>query len=88
QIRLDPSRYGDLVDVLDSAMKDSGLSRYGEAGGLQELRGRDVVYIGYRQQSDKWAFITATDIIEAGTVEMRVYSTVLTDEHLRENAMS
>jgi len=88
QIRLDPSRYGDLVDGLDSAMKASGLSRYGAAGGLKELRGRDVLYIGYRQQSDKWAFITPTDIIEAGTVEMRVYSTVLTDEHLREDAMS
>lgn len=88
QIRVDPSRYGDLVDRLDSAMKLSGLSRYGAAPGLKELRGRDVLYIGYRTQTGKWAFITATDIIAVGTVEMRVYSTVLTDERVRKEAMS
>jgi hypothetical protein len=88
QIRLDPSRYGDLMNRLDSAMKASGLSRYGAAPGLRELRGRDVLYVAYRMPSKKWAFITATDISKVGTVEMRVYSTVLTDGHLKEETMS
>ena len=89
QIGVEPSRYGDLITKLDLAMKSSGLSRYGAAPGLNELRGRDVLYIEYRlQQSDKWAFVTATDVIKAGTVEMRVYSTVLADEQSRRGAMS
>lgn len=89
QIDLEPSRYGDLVSRLDSAMKASGLSRYGAAPGLKELRGRDVLYVEYRlQQSDKWAFITATDVIKVGTVELRVYSTVLVDEQGRKDAMT
>lgn len=70
-------------------MKASGLSRYGAAPGLKELRGRDVLYVEYRlQQSDKWAFITATDVIKVGTVELRVYSTVLVDEQGRKDAMT
>jgi hypothetical protein len=88
-ITLVPDRYGDLVSKLDSAMKATGLSRYGAAPGLKELRGRDVLYIEYRlQQSDKWAFMTATDIVKAGAIEMRVYSTVLSDEQRRKDAMS
>ncbi len=89
QISVEPTRYGDLIAKLDSAMKSSGLSRYGAAPGLNELRGRDVLYIEYRlRQSDKWAFITATDVIKAGTVEIRVYSTVLAEEQSKKGAMS
>jgi hypothetical protein len=88
QINLAPARYDDLKSKLDAAMKDSGLSRYGAAPGLNELQGREVLYIEYRlQPSDKWAFLTATDVVKAGTVEVRVYSTVLTEQG-RPTAMS
>jgi len=89
QISLAPARYGDLISKLDSMMKASGLSQHGAAPGLNELQGREVLYIEYRlQPSDKWAFLTATDVIKAGTVEVRVYSTVLADQQGRKDAMS
>lgn len=89
QISLAPDRYGELVSKLDSAMKASGLSRFGAAPGLNELQGREVLYIAYKfQLSDKWAFIAATDVVKAGTIEMHVYSMVLADEQGRKDAMS
>jgi hypothetical protein len=57
--------------------------------GLSELRGRDVLYVEYRlQRSDKWAFLTATDVVKAGTVELRVYVKVLSDTQDKKIAMS
>jgi hypothetical protein len=89
QLFVVPSRYGELIEKLDSALEASGLSRYAAAPGLNELRGRDVLYAEYRlHRSEKWAFLTATDVAKAGTVELRVYATVLSDPQNRKTAMS
>lgn len=89
QITLASSRYGELLAKLDIEMKAVGLSRYGAAPGLNELRGRDVLYIEYRSKlSDKWTFINATDVIDVGKVEVRIYSAVIKDEKIRKDAMT
>lgn len=86
---IDPARYGELVKKFDEAMQDCGLARYGAAPGLDELRGRKVLYFEYRQhKSDNWAFVTATDLLNAGTVDIRVYETALLDVQRRKDAMA
>lgn len=80
EVKIKPNSYKYLIDRMDFEMRNFGLSRYGAAPGLRELRKRDVLYFEYRfRESDKWAFLTGTDIVEAGTIEIRVYSNVLTD---------
>ena len=89
-IAIDPNRYADFLDKLDLAMRANGLSRYGAAPGLRlsELRGRDVLFVGYQLPNSKWPFVVVTDLIKAGQIEMRLDSKALTDELVREEAMS
>lgn len=59
-------------------MLKHGLQRFAATPGLQELQGRKVLYFEYRRDADeKWAFITGTDIVRAGSLEIRVYSSAL-----------
>ena len=88
-LQLEPSRYSELIASLDAAMLSSGLARYGAAPGLNEIYGRNVLYFEYRVHStDKWAFVTANDLVKVGVVDVRVYSTVLSTEHGRKDAMA
>ena len=89
QVTLSPTRYGELVAKLDVEMKAIGLSRYGAAPGLNELRNREVLFFVYQTKlSEKWAFLEGTDVIKSGTVDIRVYSQVYADEIVRKDAMS
>lgn len=49
QLNLAPSRYIEFVEKLDLEMKAIGLSRFGAAPGLKELRGRDAIYFAYKK---------------------------------------
>lgn len=89
QVTLSPTRYGELVAKLDIEMKAVGLSRYGAAPGLKELRGREVLYFDYRfKLSDKWTFLDGIDIIKHGRIDIGVYSQFFADEIVRKDAMS
>lgn len=89
QINLEPSRYSELIARLDLEMKAFGLSKYGAAPGLNELVGRPVLFYVYQMRpSDKRVFLELTDVLKAGTIGVRVYSTELADEQARRNAIS
>jgi hypothetical protein len=88
QLRIDPKKYADFVNELDVTMSAIGLARFGAAEGLNELKGRDVLYIEYRKHAnDKVAFLTANDLTAVGAIDIRVYSSIL-PEHERIAALS
>ena len=88
RFNLDPSRHASLVTALDAEMAQIGLSRYGAAPGINELKGRKVLVADYRfQSSDVWAFLTVHDVNEAGDIRIYVYSTVLSEKNTRHDAI-
>jgi hypothetical protein len=88
RIPLEPVRYAAFVSSLDAEMAKLGLTRYGAAPGLNEAKGRSVLFADYRfHLSDNWGFLTAHDIVKTGVIEVRVYPTVLKDERIRSEAM-
>jgi hypothetical protein len=89
KFNLDPSQYPALVSRLDAEMAQIGLTRYGAAPGLNELKGRQVLFADYRfNLSDKWAVLTVEDVNKAGAVTAYVYLTVLKEEKTRGDAIS
>lgn len=89
QINLEPSRYSELIARLDLEMKAFGLSKYGAAPGLNELVGRPVLFFVYKtSRSDKRVFLEIADVLKAGTIGVRIYSTDLADEQARKNAIT
>lgn len=89
QVNLEPSRYSELIARLDLEMKSFGLSKYGAAPGLNELVGRPTLFYVYKtSRSDKRVFLEIADVLKAGTIGVRVYSTDLADEQARKNAIS
>jgi len=81
------SRRDQFVRSLDSELLAQSLKRYGAAPGLNELAGREVLFLDYRRNmSEKWSYFTATDIVRQGVVEVRVYPEYLTTLEAREKA--
>jgi hypothetical protein len=84
---VDATQQEQLVSSLDSELKAYSLKRYGAAPGLKELAGREVLFMDYRRDlSEKWSYLTATDIIRQGVVEVRVYPEYLPTGEARDKA--
>ena len=86
---VDASRQEQFVSSLDSELKAYSLKRYGAAPGLEELTGREVLFMDYRRDlSEKWSYLTATDIIRQGVFEIRVYPEYLPTREARDKAFA
>ena len=66
--------YPKLLGELDNTAASFHLNRFGAAPGLNELKGREVLYADYKSNIDEWrAALDLTDVKLAGKVLVSVY---------------
>ena len=74
KFRLSAEQQGEFKSLLDSALQPHGLNRFGAAPGLDELKKRKIFYVEYRPNiKSKWTYLSATDLLNQDTIEIRVY---------------
>lgn len=75
ELMMSSDNYPQLLLALDNVAASFQLERFGAAPGLNELKGREVLYVAYGTNSGGWRIaLTITDVNAPGRLLLHVYS--------------
>ncbi len=88
KIHLQAEGHGEFLQNLDRGLADKGFKRVGAAPGLNELKGRPVLFAAYVRNPQRPRIVMdATDVKVANEIEIRFYKSEIADQAMREEVL-